>query len=174
MFGQPCRSQMAEGWPCHLAGSQFEVLSTGTNPVGANPRAVEAMGEVRIDLSRHCSKHVAELQGRHLHSVMTVCDHAQASCRAVQRRLTLDFCDSYRGLNELFRSLLEEMSSCIGVLMILPRHKIPSLNARRCSVECVMRLLNKSKLAASNRSIVVTLKLVQVQQGDQRVCTPGF
>ncbi|TKB70696.1 MAG: hypothetical protein E8D52_00970 [Nitrospira sp.] len=38
------------------------------------------MGEVEIDISRHRSKHVAEFQGRHLHYVMTVCDHAHASC----------------------------------------------------------------------------------------------
>lgn len=71
---------MAEGWLRHLAGSQFEVLSAGTKPVGVNPRAVEVMGEVGIDISRHRSKHVAEFQGRHLHYVITVCDHAQASC----------------------------------------------------------------------------------------------
>lgn len=78
--GNSCRSQMAEGWLRHLAGSRFEVLSAGTNPVGVNPRAVEVMGEVEIDLSRHRSKHVAEFQGQHLHYVITVCDHAQAAC----------------------------------------------------------------------------------------------
>lgn len=74
--GHSCRSQMAEGWLRHLAGSRFEVLSAGTNPVGVTPRAVEA----GIDISCHCSKHVVEFQGRHLHYVITVCDHAQASC----------------------------------------------------------------------------------------------
>lgn len=83
--GNSCRSQMAEGWLRHLAGSRFEVLSAGTNPVGVNPRAVEVMGEVGIDISCHCSKHVAELQGRRLHYVMTVCDRAQASCPADPR-----------------------------------------------------------------------------------------
>jgi arsenate reductase (thioredoxin) len=78
--GNSCRSQMAEGWLRHLAGSQFEVLSAGTNPVGVNPRAVEVMGEVGIHISRQRSKHVAEFQERPLHYVITVCDHAQASC----------------------------------------------------------------------------------------------
>ena len=63
---------MAEGWLRHLAGSQFEVLSAGTNPVGVNPRAVEVMGEVGIDISHHRSKHVAEFQRRHLHYVITL------------------------------------------------------------------------------------------------------
>ncbi len=78
--GNSCRSQMAEGWLRHLAGNQFEVLSAGTNPVGMNPRAVEVMGELGVDISHHRSKHVAEFQGRHLHYVITVCDHAYASC----------------------------------------------------------------------------------------------
>lgn len=83
--GNSCRSQMAEGWLRHLAGSRFEVLSAGTKPVGVNPRAVEVMGEVGIDISRHRSKHVAEFQRQHLHYVITVCDHAQASCPADPR-----------------------------------------------------------------------------------------
>ena len=78
--GNSCRSQMVEGWLRHLAESQFEVLSEGTNQVGVNPRAVDVMGEVEIDISRHRSKHVAEFQGRHLHYVIKVCDHAHASC----------------------------------------------------------------------------------------------
>lgn len=78
--GNSCRSQMAEGWLRHLAGSRFEVLSAGTNPVGVNPRTVEVMQEVGIDITHHRSKHVAEFQGRRLHFVITVCDHAQASC----------------------------------------------------------------------------------------------
>ena len=78
--GNSCRSQMAEGWLRHLAGDKFEALSAGTNPIGVNPQAVEVMQEVGIDISHQQSKHVAEFQGRRLHYVITVCDHAQASC----------------------------------------------------------------------------------------------
>ena len=78
--GNSCRSQMAEGWLRHLAGERFEVLSAGTAPVGVNPRAIEVMQEVGIDISHHRSKHVAEVQGPRLHYVITVCDHAHASC----------------------------------------------------------------------------------------------
>lgn len=63
-----------------VAGNRVEVLSAGTNPVGVNPQAIEVMAEVGIDISRHRSKHVAEFQGRRLHYVITVCDHAQAMC----------------------------------------------------------------------------------------------
>ena len=78
--GNSCRSQMAEGWLRHLAGDKFGALSAGTNPIGVNPQAVEVMQEVGIDISHQYSKHVAEFRGRRLHYVITVCDHAQASC----------------------------------------------------------------------------------------------
>lgn len=78
--GNSCRSQMAEGWLRHLAEDRFEVLSAGTNPVGVNPQAIEVMQEVGVDISHQYSKHVAEFQGRRLHYVITVCDHANASC----------------------------------------------------------------------------------------------
>lgn len=71
---------MAEGWLRHLAGDRFEALAAGTNPVGVNPLAVEVMQEMGINISHHRSKHVAEFQGRRLHVVITVCDHANASC----------------------------------------------------------------------------------------------
>ncbi|GKS66246.1 protein-tyrosine-phosphatase [Nitrospira sp.] len=84
--GNSCRSQMAEGWLRHLAGTRFEVLSAGTNPAGVNPQAIEVMKEVGIDISRQRSKHVAEFQERPFHYVITVCNHAHASCPMEARR----------------------------------------------------------------------------------------
>jgi arsenate reductase (thioredoxin) len=80
MYGQLLPQSDGGGMATPLGRKQFEVLSAGTNPVSMNPRAVEVMGEVGINISRHRSKHVAEFQGRHLHYVNTVCDHAHASC----------------------------------------------------------------------------------------------
>ncbi|MFP3913248.1 MAG: three-helix bundle dimerization domain-containing protein [Actinomycetota bacterium] len=46
------RSQMAAGWLQHLAGDQVTVLSGGSAPAeSVNPAAVEAMGEVGIDIT---------------------------------------------------------------------------------------------------------------------------
>ena len=46
------RSQMAAGWLRHLAGDRVRVLSGGSSPAElVNPAAVEAMGEVGIDIS---------------------------------------------------------------------------------------------------------------------------
>ncbi len=46
------RSQMAAGWLRHLAAGAVEVYSGGSDPgASINPTAVEAMGEVGIDIS---------------------------------------------------------------------------------------------------------------------------
>ena len=46
------RSQMAAGWLEYLAGGRIRVLSGGSDPAEeVNPVAVEAMGEVGIDIA---------------------------------------------------------------------------------------------------------------------------
>lgn len=45
------RSQMAAGWLRHLAGNRVDVFSGGSEPAESiNPKAVEAMAEVGIDI----------------------------------------------------------------------------------------------------------------------------
>lgn len=51
------RSQMAQGWLRHLAGDAVEVRSAGSAPGDQiNPVAVEAMGEVGIDITAETPK----------------------------------------------------------------------------------------------------------------------
>jgi len=46
------RSQMAAGWMSHIAGDAVDVFSGGSDPAGVvNPRAVQVMAEVGIDIS---------------------------------------------------------------------------------------------------------------------------
>ena len=71
---------MAEGWLRHLAGDRFEVASAGTQPVGLNPGAVEAMKESGVDISTHQSKHLNEFAGVRFDYVVTVCDRAKETC----------------------------------------------------------------------------------------------
>ncbi|HKR97195.1 MAG TPA: arsenate reductase ArsC [Candidatus Angelobacter sp.] len=78
--GNSARSQMAEGLLRHYAGDQYEVFSAGTNPVGLNPLAVQAMREIGIDISQQRSKNVAEFYGMDIPYVITVCDRAKESC----------------------------------------------------------------------------------------------
>jgi arsenate reductase len=47
---------MDEGLMRHLRRGSVEALSTGTNPQGLNPMAVEVMREMGINISHHESK----------------------------------------------------------------------------------------------------------------------
>jgi arsenate reductase len=78
--GNSCRSQMAEGWTRHLKGDAIDAYSAGTQPHGVDPRAVQVMAEVGIDISGQRSKHVDELRDIAFDCVVTVCDRARESC----------------------------------------------------------------------------------------------
>ncbi len=64
----------------HVAGDEFEALSAGIEPKGLNPLAVEAMGEIGIDISHQRSKDVREFVGQAIPHVVTVCDNAKRQC----------------------------------------------------------------------------------------------
>jgi len=78
--GNSCRSQMAEGWTRHLKGDLMEPFSAGVEPHGMDPRAVAAMREAGVDISRHQSKDVSTLEDIDFDFVVTVCDRAHESC----------------------------------------------------------------------------------------------
>lgn len=78
--GNSCRSQMAEGWARHLISSKAEFYSAGTSKHGLNPRAVEVMHEVGVDISIHESKTLEDLSGIDFDKVYTVCEEAHQNC----------------------------------------------------------------------------------------------
>ena len=79
--GNSCRSQMAEGFLRHLAGNMFQVHSAGSHPAGfVHPRAIEVMKEIGIDISGHTSRHLKELLGHRIDTVITVCGKADQAC----------------------------------------------------------------------------------------------
>ena len=80
--GNACRSQMAEGWARALHPGRIEACSAGIEPAGVDPRAVQAMAEAGVDISRQRSKHVDALAGTTFDAVISVCDRARASCPA--------------------------------------------------------------------------------------------
>lgn len=71
---------MAEGLFRQRAGDRFEVFSAGTNPSKLRPEAVAVMDEIGIDISGHYSKSVDQFRDQQFDYVVTVCDHANASC----------------------------------------------------------------------------------------------
>jgi len=78
--GNSCRSQMAEGLLRNMAGDRFEGFSAGTQPTQVNPRAINAMKELGIDISNHRSQSVENFLDQELDYVITVCDAARETC----------------------------------------------------------------------------------------------
>jgi arsenate reductase len=78
--GNSCRSQMAEGWARNLKGDIIEAYSAGIQPKNIDPRAIRAMAEAGIDISRQRSKSVMDLPDLEFDYVITLCDDAQQSC----------------------------------------------------------------------------------------------
>lgn len=78
--GNSCRSQMAEGYLRHFAGDTAQIYSAGIETHGVNPKAIETMKEVGIDISGHTSNNIKEYADIAFDFVITVCDHAKESC----------------------------------------------------------------------------------------------
>lgn len=78
--GNSCRSQMAHGF-LQSFSRDFEVYSAGTKPAErVNPKAIEVMKEVGIDLSSHRPKSVEIYLNDQWDYVITVCGGANESC----------------------------------------------------------------------------------------------
>jgi arsenate reductase len=81
--GNSCRSHIAEGFLRAAAGDRVNVQSAGSHPTGyVHPLAIKVMAEVGIDISGHRSKHLKEFLGQPVHTVITVCGHADRVCPA--------------------------------------------------------------------------------------------
>ncbi len=120
--GNSCRSQMAEGlWRRH-GGDRWEVFSAGLEPTRLNPRAVEVMAEIGIDIAHQTSQSFDEFVGQPFDLVVTVCSNAEASCPAfpgATRRLHWPFDDPprARGTDEavlqVSRRVRDEIASAV-------------------------------------------------------------
>ncbi|NPV80200.1 MAG: arsenate reductase (thioredoxin) [Firmicutes bacterium] len=78
--GNSCRSQMAEGFARALFGDSWEVYSAGIEPAGVNPRAIEVMREVGIDISMQTSDPIESRLLREMDLVVTLCGDAEERC----------------------------------------------------------------------------------------------
>lgn len=95
--GNSCRSQMAEGFLKSFDGD-LEVYSAGTQPsTQVHPKAVQAMREIGIDISKNYPKNVEQFIHTPFDYVITVCDHAKETCPVfmgkVNHRLHIGFDD---------------------------------------------------------------------------------
>ena len=71
---------MAEAWTRILKGDQFDASSAGVKPKGVDPRAIQAMAEVGLDISGQKSKNVDVLGNTEFDTVVTLCDNAREAC----------------------------------------------------------------------------------------------
>ncbi|QLK86149.1 arsenate reductase (thioredoxin) [Staphylococcus sp. 17KM0847] len=78
--GNSCRSQMAEGWGKEILGEDWNVYSAGIETHGVNPKAIEAMQEVDIDISNHTSDLIDNDILKQSDLVVTLCSDADDNC----------------------------------------------------------------------------------------------
>jgi len=78
--GNSCRSQMAEGWAKQYLGNSWNVYSAGIEAHGLNPKAVQAMHEVGIDISGHTSDMIDSNLLNNADLVVTLCGDAADKC----------------------------------------------------------------------------------------------
>ena len=78
--GNSCRSQMAEGFARHQVPSDLQIHSAGIVAHGLNPRAVDSMREIGIDISHQESKTVEAVPLDRIDTLVTLCGHAEETC----------------------------------------------------------------------------------------------
>lgn len=81
--GNACRSQMADGLARRLLPEPWQAASAGLEPSQLDRRAVEAMAELGIDISRQQAKAIDPALLASAQLVITLCDDADRGCPAV-------------------------------------------------------------------------------------------
>ncbi|TFB21731.1 arsenate reductase (thioredoxin) [Filobacillus milosensis] len=81
--GNSCRSQMAEGLGKEILGDEWEVHSAGIEAHGLNPKAIEMMNEIGIDISNQESSIIDRDVLNHATFVVTLCGDALDNCPAI-------------------------------------------------------------------------------------------
>jgi arsenate reductase len=72
---------MAEGLLRAAADDLIDVRSAGSKPAGfVQPRAIQVLQEIGIDISRHRSKPVSEFFDQKIATIITVCGDADDAC----------------------------------------------------------------------------------------------
>ena len=86
--GNSCRSQMAEGWARHIGADSVVVQSAGIEAHGKNPRAIDVMQQIGIDISGQESTIVSDTMLAKADVVVTVCGHADEQCPVLPPGIT--------------------------------------------------------------------------------------
>jgi len=84
--GNSCRSQIADGFLKVLGSDKYEVKSAGLEAHGLNPRAVQVMKEVGVDISGHSSDVIDPETLNRADYVITLCGHADEHCPVISNK----------------------------------------------------------------------------------------
>jgi arsenate reductase len=112
--GNSCRSQIAHGFLASMTVGKAHVYSAGVETHGVNPKAINTMKEIGIDISSHSSNNITEYFDVNFDYVITVCDNAKERCpyfptKAVKLHYNFPDPAKARGtedeINEQFRSV---------------------------------------------------------------------
>lgn len=78
--GNSCRSQIAEGFAKKYAPKDFVIKSAGVEQHGLNPKSVQVMKEIGIDISTQTSDLIDEEVLQTSDYVITLCGDAKDRC----------------------------------------------------------------------------------------------
>ncbi|MEE3034720.1 MAG: arsenate reductase ArsC [Bacteroidota bacterium] len=78
--GNSCRSQIAHGFLNHYSNKSVEIYSAGIETHVVNPKAIETLAEIGIDISQHTSNLIDEYIDLSFDYLITVCDNAAENC----------------------------------------------------------------------------------------------
>lgn len=132
------RSQMAEGILRSVGQGRVEVFSAGAEPGEVHPMAISAMQEIKVDISRHISKHLNQFQGQSFDYVITVCDRVRESCPIfpgdpIQIHWSIPDPASVDGPEEIryeaFRETRLQLLTRIRYLWLIIQHNLKTLKA---------------------------------------------
>jgi arsenate reductase len=71
---------MAEGLASDLLPAGVAVFSAGSRPTTVNPRAIESLKEIGIDIAAYRSKSVDEIPAGEVDFVITLCQEGEEDC----------------------------------------------------------------------------------------------
>ena len=121
--GNSCRSQMADGLINHDFAGRVAAFSAGTEPHGLNPRAVQVMRELGIDISGNSSDHLSKYDDQSFDYVITLCSDADEKCPLFVggvRRIHIGFDDppkatgSEEEIMTVYRRVRDEIRGQLG------------------------------------------------------------
>ncbi|MGQ4277216.1 metalloregulator ArsR/SmtB family transcription factor [Pseudidiomarina sp. E22-M8] len=121
------RSLMAEAIFKQFAGSEFEVISAGTQPTQPEPEALKALETMGINTDGLRSKAIDDLGDCEFDYVISLCDRARTECQAAfaeQNFIAWDFPDPVVSRDkEAFKKTAHELSERIRMFLLILRKK---------------------------------------------------